>query len=122
MLDKTQKEKLRVNMLDFIDEIIATIKGKELRLSIPLESYFNEYGDLVLEIQNAYIGYKTNKTRTSAVYWRSDDQCIYNRLLDNKVDYHINIILDILKNKELIREVIKIELDKRTQLINEILG
>lgn len=122
MLDKTQKEKLRVNMLDFIDEIIATIKGKELRLSIPLESYFNEYGGLVLEIQNAYIGYKTNKTRTSAVYWRSDDQCIYNRLLDNKVDYHINIILDILKNKELIREVIKRELDKRTQLINEILG
>lgn len=122
MLNEIQEQKLKTNMIEFIEELIEIIEDKELRLKIALETYFNEYGGLVLDITNNSIGYTTNRTNYVRIYSKWDDECMYNRLKDNKNVYVVDIMLDILKNKELIKEVINKEINKRTSLINEILG
>lgn len=122
MLTEVQEQKLKTNMIEFIEELIEIIKDKELRLKIALETYFNEYGGLVLDITNNSIGYTTNKTNYVRSYSKWDDDCMYKRLKDNKNVYEVDVMLDILKNKELIKEVINKEINRRDNLINEILG
>ena len=120
-----KREKLKVKAINFIEEIVSLIDGKQVRVELDLDSYYNNKGGLTLKINETYFGYTTYQTRFITIYSKSsydNDDKIYNLLQNDSFDYHTDILLDLLVNRDKVLNMIKKEIDYKEKLLNDILN
>lgn len=126
-LSKEQIEKMKAKLISFCEELGDIIKDKNIDLTIPLESNYNDYGGLELKIHNNYFGYTTNKTRFIMIYEinsREDEDNVYNKYKykNDYIYYYSRFVLDILMNKNKILRTVKEKVQYNDDLLNKILG
>lgn len=120
-----KREKLKLKAIDFIEEIVNLIEGKQVRVALDLDNYYNDKGGLTLKIHETYFGYTTYHTRFTTIYSKSnynDDDKLYTLLKKDRFDYYTDILLDLLANRDKILKMINEEIDYKEKLLNDILN
>lgn len=120
-----KREKLKLKAIDFIEEIVNLIEGKQVRVELDLDDYYNDKGGLTLKINETYFGYTTYCTRFTTIYSKSnynDDDKLYTLLKKDRFDYYTDILLDLLANRDKILKTINEEIDYKEKLLNDILN